>query len=242
MFELYSDPRTRYNLNDTTIYRGIATTEVDIANKLIKRSYAVNGLNKWGKPHLFDVDSLEFYYQRERDMLQHINSIGYENAPELIEFNNTSRTIITKYYGESLRVTTRLAFESGVNNADNPLLAFPDVKDKIINAFRRQKELGIVKYNFHPVNLVICEETGKLISFDWKSSELPNTSLDSTAENTFVFASIPAKKPIAPAALSVLNELHGLIKTVGDLERASITSHWTEFDPSLVDVLNGFIQ
>ena len=240
MFETYNDPRTRFDLDDTSIYRGLAFTEIDYSAKIIKRTFAENGSNKWDRPHNFSLESLQFYYEKERDMLQYLNGVGYENAPELIEFDDSSRTVVTRYYGETLRVKARLMLSTTAAVSSNPLINFPEVRDKIIDAFRKQKELGIIKYNFHPVNLVICEDTGKLISFDWKASETPGTPLDQA--QSFLDTNPNINRPIAPAAMEFLAAHADLIKNVGDLERLTIRSHWTEFDPALADELIAFIK
>lgn len=240
MYEIYKDPRFRENVNDLTIYRGLATAEVDKDAKIVKKSFVFGGLNKWARPHGFDEVSLQFFYERERDLLRYLQDAGYAYSPELIDFDDTTRTIWTRYYGQTLRVNARMIYENnGFTGPDNPLIAFPDVRDKIIQAFAAQKALGIIKYNFHAVNMVLCEDTGRLISFDWKSAELPGTP--STALGNFLHNNPHIKQPIAPTAKRYLQVSENL-KTVADFERVSIKAHWNEFDPSLADELVALIK
>ena len=235
MFEQYRDPRTR-DLSEN-IYRGTCTVEIDVENMLVRRSYVHDGVTKWGTKHGFDDNTLRLIYENERNVLLRLHDMKYEHAPELIELDDSTRTVTQRFYGYStVAVFTRMLYESKKVEVENPLDVFEHLRRDVVELYRYNRSFGLYKLNCHPVNLIYSGN--RLINFDYKWATVGGAKSKPSKEFGFLnrFFANGVRGMLRNNNLTDLQDCD-----YGTMEHYMIEAHWKNYDASLVEELRALI-
>lgn len=131
----------------------IVDVSVNEQDMLIKRTFKAGSITAGGKVHNFNIQEVKEFYNNELYWLTKLDS---KWLPKLIDFDDTTQTIVQQYYGPCLLDYLHTDLYERI----------PDIKEQIIEMYNFFKQHNVFKRNGSLSNLS-CRGS-QVVAFDFK--------------------------------------------------------------------------